>query len=102
VLCLHGSISRVNSKRPLPHSSLLKQAWVRCAVRMLILSRRPLRGLSPADIQALRDSDWEAREKAYHESALAEVNALLRKCNALAPYAVRKVYYVWVVELGRA
>jgi len=75
--------------------SVLKQSWVRRAVRMLTLSRRPLRGLSPADIQALRDGEWEAREGAYHESALAEVNAL-------APYAVRKAYYIRDVELGRA
>jgi len=82
--------------------SVLKQSWVRRAVRMLTLSRRPLRGLSPADIQALRDGEWEAREKAYHESALAEVNGLVRKYNALAPYAVRKAYYIRDVELGRA
>jgi len=82
--------------------SVLKQSWVRRAVRMLTLSRRPLRRLSPADIQALRDGEWEARERAYHESALAEVNALVRKYNALAPYAVRKAYYIWDVELGRA
>jgi len=41
------------------------------------------------------------REKAYHESALAEVNALVRKYNALAPYSVRRAYYVRDVELGR-
>jgi len=82
--------------------SVLKQSWVRRAVRMLTLSRRPLRGLSPADIQALRDGEWETRERAYHESALTEVNALVCKYNALAPYAVRKAYYIRDVELGRA
>lgn len=82
--------------------SVLKQSWVRRAVRMLTLSRQPLGGLSLADAQALRDREWEAREKAYHESALAEVNALVRKYNALAPYAVRRVYYVRDVELDRA
>jgi hypothetical protein len=82
--------------------SVLKQSWVRRAVRMLTLSRRPLRELSPADVQALRDGEWEARERAYHESALEEVNALVRKYHALAPYAVRRVYYVREVELGRA
>jgi hypothetical protein len=69
---------------------------------MLTLSRQPLRGLSLADAQALRDREWEAREKAYHESALAEVNTLVRKYNTLAPYAVRKAYYVRDVELDRA
>jgi DnaJ homolog subfamily C member 28 len=82
--------------------SVLKQSWVRRAVRMLTLSRHPLRELSLADAQALRDKEWEAREKAYHESALAEVNALVRKHNALAPYAVRRAYYVRDVELDRA
>lgn len=82
--------------------SVLKQSWVRRAVRMLTLSRGPLRELSPADIRALRDGEWEAREKAYHEPALAELNALVRKYNALAPYAVRRAYYIRDVELGRA
>jgi hypothetical protein len=39
------------------------------------------------------------REKAYHESARAEVNILVRK--KYAPYAVRRAYYVWDVELDR-
>jgi DnaJ family protein C protein 28 len=82
--------------------SVLKQSWVRRAVRMLTLSRQPLRELSLADAQALRDREWEAREEAYHESALAEVNSLVRKYNALAPYAVRRVYYVLDVEFDRA
>lgn len=82
--------------------SVLKQSWVRRAVRMLTLSREPLRGLSLVDVQELRDREWEGREKAYHESALAEVNTLVRKYNALAPYAVRRAYYVRDVELDRA
>ena len=82
--------------------SVLRQSWVRRAVRMLTLSRQPLRELSLADAQALRDREWEARERAYHESALAEVNTLVRKYNALAPYAVRRTYYVRDVELDRA
>ncbi|KAH9981831.1 hypothetical protein BJV74DRAFT_879129 [Russula compacta] len=82
--------------------AVLKQSWVRRAVRMLTLSPRPLYELSLADVRALRDGEWEARERAYHESALVEVNALVRKYNALAPYAVRRPYYVLDVELGRA
>ena len=82
--------------------SVLKQSWVRRAVRMLTLSGRPLRGLSVGYLRALRDREWEAREKAFHESALAEVNAFVRKYNALAPYAVRRAYYVRDVELDRA
>ena len=82
--------------------SVLKQSWVRRAVRMLTLSGRPLREPSLADLRALRDREWEAREWAFHESALAELNALVRKYNALAPYAVRRAYYVRDDELDRA
>ena len=82
--------------------SVLKQSWVRRAVRMLTISGRPLRGLSVGYLRALRDKEWEARERAFHESALAEVNAFVRKYNALAPYAVRRAYYVRDVELDRA
>jgi hypothetical protein len=82
--------------------SVLKQSWIRRAVRMLTLSHRPLRGHSLADIRALRDSEWETRERGYHDSALAEINSLVRKYNAAAPYAVRRAYYVRDVELSRA
>lgn len=79
----------------------LRRSWV----RMLTLTRSqtPLRGpsLSLADVRALRDGEWEARERAYHDSALAELNSLVRKYNALAPYAVRRVYYVREVELAK-
>jgi hypothetical protein len=40
-------------------------------------------------------------KRAYHDSALAEVNSLVRKYNALAPYAVLRAYYVREVELAR-
>jgi len=56
----------------------------RRAVRILSLSRRPLHGRSLADIQALRDREWEAHERGYHESAVADLNAR-------APYAVQGV-----------
>jgi DnaJ family protein C protein 28 len=77
----------------------LRRSWVRRAVR--VLTQLPLCGpsLSLADVRALRDAEWETRERAYHDSALAEVNSLVRKYNALAPYAVRRVYYVREVEL---
>ncbi|KAF8270962.1 hypothetical protein EI94DRAFT_1569545 [Lactarius quietus] len=83
----------------------LQQSWIRRAVRMLTLShsQKPLypTSLSLADVRALRDNEWETRERAYHDSALAEVNSLVRKYNALAPYAVRRVYYVREVELAK-
>lgn len=73
---------------------------MRRAVR--VLTQLPLCGpsLSLADVRALRDAEWETRERAYHASALAEVNSLVRKYNALAPYAVRRVYYVREAELA--
>jgi DnaJ family protein C protein 28 len=76
----------------------LWRSWVRRAVRMLTLTRSQL---PLADVRALRDVEWETREKSYHDSALAEVNSLVRKYNALAPYAVRRVYYVREVELAK-
>ncbi|KAI9467303.1 hypothetical protein BJY52DRAFT_1220028 [Lactarius psammicola] len=79
----------------------LRQSWVRRAVRMLTLTHSRLPSPSLADVRTLRDGDWETRERAYHDSALAEVNSLVRKYNALAPYAVRRAYYVREVELAK-
>ncbi|KAI0265080.1 hypothetical protein BC834DRAFT_193081 [Gloeopeniophorella convolvens] len=82
--------------------AVLKQSWIRRAVRMLTLSLRPIEDFTLADARALIDAEWEAREEAYHESALAEINSLVRKYNTLAPYAVRRPYYVRSVELRKA
>ena len=79
----------------------LRQSWVRRAVRMLTLTRSQLPSPSMAYVRALRDAEWETRERAYHDSALAEVNSLVRKYNALAPYAVRRAYYMREVELAK-
>ncbi len=81
--------------------AVLRQSWVRRAVRMLTLTHSRLPSPSLADVRALRDREWETRERAYHDSALAEVNSLVRKYNALAPYAVRRAYYVREVELAK-
>ncbi|KAI9447735.1 hypothetical protein H4582DRAFT_1841827 [Lactarius indigo] len=78
----------------------LRRSWVRRAVRVLMLAHPRLSSPSLADVRALRDGEWETREKAYHDSALVEVNSLVRKYNALAPYTVRKAYYVREVELA--
>ena len=79
----------------------VRGSWVRRAVRILTLTHSRFPPPSAADVHALRDSEWEARERAYHDSALAEVNSVVRKYNALAPYAVRRAYYVREVELAR-
>ena len=50
----------------------------------------------------LRDREWEERERSYHDIAIAELNSLVRKHNALAPYAVRRPYYTRDTELAKA
>lgn len=60
-----------------------------------------LPSLTLTDIISLRDVEWEAREQAFHDQALEEVNALVRKYNGLAPYAVRRAYYLRRTELDR-
>ena len=83
---------------------ILRQSWIRRALRMLTLSQPPvhLHKLMLADITAMRDSEWEARERRYHDTAVEGVNALVRKYNGLAPYAVRRAYYTRSVELEKA
>ena len=70
---------------------------------MLTLSRPVslLPAMTLEDVAALRDAEWEARERAYHETAIGELNALVRKYNGLAPYTVRRGYYALDVELDR-
>ncbi|KZT06443.1 uncharacterized protein LAESUDRAFT_653321 [Laetiporus sulphureus 93-53] len=83
--------------------TVLKQSWTRRAIRMLTLQPTDLLPkLTLDDVIALRDAEWEAREQAFHETALEEVNALVRKYNGLAPYAVRKGYYSRSAELDKA
>lgn len=58
--------------------------------------------LTLVEISALRDAEWEARERAFHDHALDEVNAIVRRYNGLAPYAVRRAYYMRDTELEKA
>ncbi|PCH40794.1 hypothetical protein WOLCODRAFT_162553 [Wolfiporia cocos MD-104 SS10] len=83
---------------------VIRQSWTRRAIRMLTASQpaSALPTLTVADIAALRDREWETRERAFHDQALEEVNALVRKYNGLAPYAVRRAYYMRDTELSRA
>lgn len=70
---------------------------------MLTISRPPssLPNLILADVISLRDAEWESREWGYHNTAIEELNALVRKYNGLAPYAVRRPYYMREAELDR-
>jgi len=82
---------------------ILRQSWMRRGLRMLTLHQSPdLYTLSLADVTSLRDPEWEARERSYHDQALKEINSLVRKYNTLAPYVVRRPYYVRSTELEKA
>lgn len=82
---------------------ILQQAWVRRAVRLLTISTPPalLHTISLQDLKSLRDREWVQKEQKYHEAAIEEVNSLVRKYNGLAPYSVRRPYYVLSVEMER-
>ncbi|KAH8096641.1 hypothetical protein BXZ70DRAFT_896054 [Cristinia sonorae] len=83
---------------------VVKQSWTRRALRMLTIAQPPalLPKLTLSDVTALRDTEWESREQAYHDSAIDELNSLVRKYNGLAPYAVRRPYYLRSTEIERA
>lgn len=70
---------------------------------MLTLSRTPseLLSLTQDDFKALRDSEWETRERAYHDVAISEVNSVVRRYNGVAPYPIRRPLYDRSTELKR-
>ncbi|KAH9927083.1 uncharacterized protein BXZ73DRAFT_49078 [Epithele typhae] len=82
---------------------IVKQSWTRRALRTLTALHPAslLPRLTLDDVTAMRDPEWEAKERSYHETALEELNSLVRKYNGLAPYAVRRAYYMRSVELER-
>ncbi|CAA7259335.1 unnamed protein product [Cyclocybe aegerita] len=82
---------------------ILAQSWTRRAVRMIVLAYPPpiLPTLTLDDIKRHRDTEWAQKERAYHERAVEELNGLMRKYNGMAPYAVRRSYYIREVELEK-
>ena len=82
---------------------VVEASWVRRAVRVLTTEHSPqsLKDLTVSTLSALRDSDWEAREESYHEAAVQDVNSIVRKYNAIAPYTVRRPYLTRRAELER-
>ncbi|KDR84236.1 hypothetical protein GALMADRAFT_56018 [Galerina marginata CBS 339.88] len=90
--------SGVNSFR-----EILRQSWIRRAIRGLSTEHPPeiLHKLTLQDIKNHRDPPWFAKEKGYHEKAVDELNSLVRKYNGMAPYAVRRPYYIRTVEIDR-
>jgi DnaJ homolog subfamily C member 28 len=82
---------------------VLRQSWIRRAIRTLTFSQPAafLPQLTLKDATSLRDAKWENREKSYHDTAIDELNSLVRKHNGLAPYSVRRPYYIRSVELQK-
>ena len=82
---------------------VLRQAWSRRVLLILTTTTPP----PPPDrltvgyIANMRDPEWEERERSYHETALDEVNSLVRKYNTMAPYIARRALYMRNVELER-
>lgn len=82
---------------------VLRQAWSRRVVLVLTTAIPPPSPdrLTVDYIMSLRDPEWEEKERSYHETALEEVNSLVRKHNAMAPYIARRALYMRSVELER-
>ncbi|GAA5945278.1 hypothetical protein JCM10213_001508 [Rhodosporidiobolus nylandii] len=79
----------------------LRANWTRRVLRI-----RSSEGLTQAVVtevrEGWRDEVWEARERAYHDVALLDLNNLTRKYNVIAPYHVRRQLLSLSVELDRA
>ncbi|KAG2369750.1 hypothetical protein BDR07DRAFT_1267006 [Suillus spraguei] len=84
--------------------NVLRQSWTRRAIRTLTMLQPAamLPSLSLGKATSLRDREWEERERSYHDTAVAELNSLVRKYNALAPYSVRRPYHSREAELAKA
>jgi len=82
---------------------VFRQAWSRRVFLVLTTATPPisLNRLTVDYIMNLRDPEWQERERSYHETALGEVNSLVRKYNAMAPYIARRALYMRNVELER-
>lgn len=74
---------------------LLRQSWVRRALRVLTTDNPAelLHKISLDQVKRLRDPEWVQKEQRYHETAISELNSLIRKYNGLAPYSVRRSHY---------
>ncbi|GAA6004097.1 J-domain-containing protein [Rhodotorula paludigena] len=67
----------------------LRESWSRRAVRI-----RSSEGLTGAVVREVRDGwkdeEWEAKERAFHEASVKDLNELVRRYNIIAPYHVRR------------
>ena len=82
---------------------VIRQAWSRRVFLIVSTATPPLSldRLTVDYITSLRDPEWEEQERSYHETALSEVNLLVRKYNAMAPYIARRALHTRHVELER-
>jgi DnaJ homolog subfamily C member 28 len=90
--------SSINSFR-----QILRQAWSRRVLLVVTTETPPpsIDRLTLDYIATLRDLEWEEQERSYHETALSEVNSLVRKYNGMAPYIARRALYTRNAELER-
>lgn len=64
-----------------------------------------LDGITPHAVaraeRGFRDLEWEARERRFHEVAMADINNVVRRFNIVAPYTVRRPLHSLELELAR-
>jgi hypothetical protein len=101
LLTLHSELDvSVNTFR-----GILQNAWIRRATRTLSASYSYdlvyLSTLTAEKLSQMRDPEWENKERAYHEHAVAELNSQVRRYNGLAPYSVRRGLHTVEGELAR-
>lgn len=65
----------------------LRGSWIRRATRILCL--QPITPSVILGVPEFRDSEWEAREAAYHNRSIEDMNLLVRKYNIVAPQTIR-------------
>lgn len=70
---------------------------------MLTASKSPstLLSLTADECRNLRDAEWEKRESGYHDIAISELNAIVKRYNGVAPFPVRKTYFNRAAELQK-
>ena len=76
------------------------QDWVRRATRMLSIEGVTAQAVELAE-RGYRDPEWEAKERAFHEAGMRDLNDVVRRFNIIAPYAVRRPFYSLEAELER-
>lgn len=84
---------------------ILQTSWVRRAARTIPLAKAHdpdyMTRLSVDSLSRMRDKEWEEKERAYHEAAISEINAVVRSYNGVAPFSVRRGLHSREGELER-